>query len=533
MSILLSHLKAFDPKSSGQLNTNINATRVEGTLNTSEGTSEVLEFVKGEILKGQVIDLRSNLATIQLTDGRVIQGKLEQEVALYIGQTAMFEVNKSQENSIQLKYIQESPSNQLAQMVEKALEQAGLPINNRNEQMVNELLKANLSVDKNSLQKFLRILYQYPDSDMKSLIFLHKNQIPINETNLSMIKEYQNSEHRVIAQLSTLADGFVEALQGDCTDETAMKLFRFAVNSSTEIDSPTKMNEQMESSSTELTNANIPSENTYVQSVNSTAVLPKDLEGIEDFFRENKDVKLYAETLIRQIDQLLRETEVPGSKVEILRELFKNDSMKEVFKEELLRTHTLSPKQTEQKESVKRFYEQLEKELEEMTQILKNSSGKESGGKLASQTEHLKNNLDFMKTINQVYPYIQLPVTLKNQKLHSELFVYTNKKSSVGENETLSVLLRLDLQHLGELEIHVKMKQKNLYLKFYTQTDEAKSWLESTIQELDDIMLEKGYQVKSEFYRKQEDTALFEQMVAEEGTNTGVSMKRYTFDVRA
>lgn len=556
MSLLLSHLKTYDPKSAGQMK--LSSTKLEHMTSTSEGASEVHEFVNGEIIKGQVIDIRSNLATIQLTDGSIVQGKLEQEVALYIGENATFEVEKGADQFIKLKFVPEGPNNPLAQMVEKALVQAGLPMNERNQEVVNELLKANLSVDKGNIQKFLRIAYQHPENDIKSLVFLAKNNIPVTQDNLQMLSDYQNNEHRVIAQLNTLANEMIEVWQSGCTDEIAMSLLEFATGAEQMVDASKMQQSEVPKETAER------AEHTVKQSVQLEQIAKAENESVVDksqtlplrerygeqarhmfadeleSFGASKELAtqirkgtVTGKDVLNEVKQLLQDKGQPGERSQVLGKLMHRELMKSIVKEEIFKNHTLSPRQLSQKEQVKHFYQRLEEELDAMAKLLNKAEGGEAQSKLSGQSTHMKNHLEFMKTINQIYPYVQLPVKLKDKHIHSELYVYSNRKNGGNLKEASSVLLHLSMEHLGELDIHIRKNDKNLELKFYTETKEIKELFENTIEELNTVLHENGYQVKTEINQKVEEQNPFEQMLTQNENSSNYSVKRYSFDIRA
>ena len=60
----------------------------------------------------------------------------------------------------------------------------------------------------------------------------------------------------------------------------------------------------------------------------------------------------------------------------------------------------------------------------------------------------MQDNLQFMNTLNQIFPYVQLPLKLTEQLTHGELYVYTKKKDLSAQNKEVSILLHLDMDSL-------------------------------------------------------------------------------------
>lgn len=53
-------------------------------------------------------------------------------------------------------------------------------------------------------------------------------------------------------------------------------------------------------------------------------------------------------------------------------------------------------------------------------------SGSDSG-QLSGQAHDMQGNIDFMKSLNQAFAYMQLPLKLQNQNAHGDLYVYTKR----------------------------------------------------------------------------------------------------------
>jgi len=577
MSLLLSHLKSYDANAQ-----NIQNSKQVNTTSSTSQVSNMKELIKGEVLKGEIVDLRNNQAVIRMNDGSIVQGRMEHDVDLYIGQNASFEVVKNNESEIQLKIVPEQVKNPNDSLAEKALQQAALPMSQKNKEVVSALLDANLSVDKQSILKFLKVVHQFPEAGVKELAFLQKHSIPVNEANVAMVKEYQNSEHRIMAQLESIADGLCELLGSGIEDGQAMKLFQFVMNrpqydsANIQPDIQTAKQAVNPAAGQPLSESNPQTEPGSLQTghpaqqsmtmtssdVPTTLLLAAmhpmsqpETQGIAvRFFPEQrsqlaaalKEAGMSGNVLEKVISgeigehELLQEIyEFVGKKCSkegaksILHQLMSREDLQQMAKDELLKNYTMSPKELETEGTVKKYYEKLQHDLNQMTEVLKEAAHQESASRLSGQSEHLKQNLDFMKTLNQIYPYVQLPVRLKNQTIHSELYVFTKMKGKLKNAENISLLLHLDMDAIGAIDIHLKLNQKSLRAQFYVQDEEVQEMFETTIQELEQALGEKGYYLASEFHIQEKKEAVIEEMIVQEQASEGMTMKRFTFDVRA
>ncbi|MBP1756712.1 MAG: hypothetical protein H6Q59_3110, partial [Firmicutes bacterium] len=187
---------------------------------------------------------------------------------------------------------------------------------------------------------------------------------------------------------------------------------------------------------------------------------------------------------------------------------------------------TLSPEQLAKKSNVKELYEHLVQDMDKLTKLSKLSSDE---SRLQEPVKNIQENLRFLKDLNEMFTYLQLPIQLKNQDVHSDLYVYTNKKA-LQSKENISVLLHLDMTHLGSMNIHIQMDHNIVRAKFYMENSEAKELIAEHIRSLTDALSKKGYHLHSEVNSSYEKTDFSKDFI-EDSINDG-DVKRYTFDIR-
>ena len=84
-------------------------------------------LTKGEVVKGEVTDLRSNEVTIRLDDGKTLHAKLSTAMELSIGQKAEFFVQETNDVLITLKLLSDGDTSFAESAIDKALEASGFP----------------------------------------------------------------------------------------------------------------------------------------------------------------------------------------------------------------------------------------------------------------------------------------------------------------------------------------------------------------------------------------------------------------------
>ena len=86
----------------------------------------------------------------------------------------------------------------------KAIEMAGLPVNDTTVSMTELLMRAGLSIDKNTLQQVYREAGSFPDASVEDIVDLHKLGLPVNENNLAQIASYKNFTYQLETGLYSL-----------------------------------------------------------------------------------------------------------------------------------------------------------------------------------------------------------------------------------------------------------------------------------------------------------------------------------------
>lgn len=241
------------------------------------------------------------------------------------------------------------------------------------------------------------------------------------------------------------------------------------------------------------------------------------------------NTSLNAGEMLQQIMHVLENSKnLNGNAV---KDLFSSKEWKSLMKQAMAEQWTLTPEQLKEEGAVKELYQRLTRQMTELQQVL-SQTGKE-GAALAKTAQSVQGNLEFMNQLNQMYTYVQLPLKLRQQNAHSDLYVYTNKKNLREKEGDLSALLHLDLDHLGSTDIYVKMHGQAVQTDFYLADALSYQLIGKFTDQLIKRLEEKGYscEVKVENRKAQKNTVqeLFEQ---EKPENAG-KLHRYSFDVKA
>lgn len=213
-----------------------------------------------------------------------------------------------------------------------------------------------------------------------------------------------------------------------------------------------------------------------------------------------------------------------------MQKLFFSDEYKEVLKCAMEEQWLTTPENLKEEGVVKELYQRLGRQMEQLQQVL-NQTGTSQGAALAKSAGGVQSNLEFMNQLNQMYTYVQLPLKLQNQNAHSDLYVYTNKKSLMERDGELTALLHLDMEHLGATDIYIKMLGSSVETTFYLENISSYDVILNHMDVLQKKLEEKGYQCKIGVENREKQQDFVEEFLEKEKPIG--RFQRYSFDVKA
>lgn len=355
---------------------------------------------------------------------------------------------------------------------------------------INPLFKA----DSNSLKEFIPLLKQI-SADSNIITELENNSLPVKHAeellyDILSLKELH--DNKALQNLSTQLKTFIETSNNYNFDSAFIN-----------------------------TISNVLPE----QELSSILEHMNEIPSLKPLLHQIKTSNMPVIDVLQNINKLLPNEE----NISIIK-LISSKPYKDMVKHEFIKNMTLTPEELKEPNSVKELYSRIYSQTENLEHML-NKISSSSAENLLTQTTAVKDNLNFMNLINQMFNYVQLPIHMKNSDIHSELYVYTSKKNLKDKKGSISVLLHLDLEHLGPLDIHIELEGEKINSKFYISDDNTYSILSKNIELLEERLVEKGYFLNHELLHNQKTVNLIDDFLAQ--SDDSILMKRYSFDIRA
>lgn len=515
--------------------TNGNAIRQTAQIT---GNMLLAQMQPGSTFSGDIIDVRGYAIKILLGDEKTLDATTADSKNLNIGDHITFNVSSNDGKTVMIKPIKINNFN--TNVLLKALEAAEVPTNDRNIKVVKAMMQNEMSIDKQSLSEMIKKVDTLEAEEPQDVVMMERHGIPLSKENVQQFAAYRNCEHRIMAQVDTVAtqipEILEEALQSN-DSQTVASLGKEIINLLNDDVGTAGISNKMNTSEDGTVKV-IQKENSYIkeQAVENNsedeAFLEKlniKDEGVVLSVNTNNDskIKLTTEQVLGKLNNLNSE-ELKGF---LVSDEFKDYIKDKVEKNFELNVNRLGDNETEVKENVKKLYERLDKKTELLMNLLENSGNKDNI--LYQTTSNMRNNMQFMQDLSKMAAYIQLPVKLNESKAHGDLYVFNRKNGKPVNKDSITAFLHLDLEHLGATDVDVLLEGKTLKTQFSLKDITSVKLVEEHLDELKERLTKRGYSVTLNALVMPDSSNENAFMNMLENDKPQISIKRYSFDVRA
>lgn len=261
--------------------------------------------------------------------------------------------------------------------------------------------------------------------------------------------------------------------------------------------------------------------------------LGADTETAEQIGKGNLSPK---ETL-SQINELLSgQPNINGSSFhESVKELFGSKAFHNLLQTQMTKEWLIEPEEAAIKEKVEQLYERIREQTAKINEAFQMIGKADSAG--AKSVQNLQNNVDFINQMNNLFPYVQLPLMMSGNQAHGDLYVYTNKKNLARKDGNITALLHLDMENLGPMDVYITMQQSQnkVTTNFTLRDEESLDLIAEHIHILNERLEKRGYSMNANFQLKNEesseDTNIMQEILAQNKNISVLSMT--SFDMRA
>lgn len=189
-----------------------------GEISTkSQGVEQLVSTVQkltaGQVFEGTVNSIKGNTVILGLSSGQNITATLARDILLEQGQSVFFQVKSNDGNTIQIKPISNNAMNNPTLL--NALDSANLAVNERNVNMVNNMMREQMPIDATSLNEMARVVNTNSNIDVATIIQMSKLGIEVNPQMASQFENYKANQASVMNMISELSSAIPDMLASE------------------------------------------------------------------------------------------------------------------------------------------------------------------------------------------------------------------------------------------------------------------------------------------------------------------------------
>lgn len=233
------------------------------------------------------------------------------------------------------------------------------------------------------------------------------------------------------------------------------------------------------------------------------------------------------ENLLKQIPQILAASNASPSAVHAV---LASDAFKKMLSDFVKNGWALNPKSMKDPKEIDELYERITKQSKAFEEAV-SAKGGDTGG-FQHNSQNMRENMNFMEQLNNQMIYAQMPLKLSNQNANSELYVYADKRKLAQKSDGISVMLHLDMDHLGTTDIKVTLTGTNVNARFYLNDQSSVDIVSENMELLAEKLKERGFSLTDEVIKRKPQESINKVIDEIIDENAEKSIKRYTFDVK-
>lgn len=547
-------------------------------------SADISALKEGEVFRGEILDIVGDKVTISLEDQAKLMARLQAGVELGVGDRLLFSVKENTANQVVIKPVFDSLYSAQTQVLEKALDLAGLSPTEKNFTVAKELMDAGMPVDKSSMVTILSQSMRFEGTSLQTLVSMNKLQIPVTAENITQFGRYENLQHSLTGDIAATAEsvadfasafpqgtdgqtmlqiaGTISELFAPQTESMDAEQGQSAIANMTEnmtdtaeSDIPHDMASDTEDAAHIMKNTMTSGQPAITETVTGTndRIMNKMIASFvgkaetnlsEEQFQTVAKALTQAGVPETEVSRLFQNASSEGNLFQnmlhtlqtgslpdaVLQNLFQDASLKDLMSEIVKKAFSVDPKKMKDPKEIDDLYETILKNTKSFEDAVASHGGNTKGFQQSFQ--NMRQNMQFMEQLNHQMIYAQMPVRLSNKQTNSELYVYADKRKLQQKKDGISVMLHLDMDHLGATDVKVTLTGSNVHARFYLNDQDSVDIVADNMNTLAKQLADRGFSLTNEVVKRQPQESINKVVDEVIDENAEKSIRRYTFDAR-
>lgn len=504
-----------------EINSNIGNTDTI-TKNVIRDINNAIKSLPDGQISGRVLDIKNDIAQILTDQGQLINGKIQFENQLNIGDIRQFIVSRDSNGTILFSIIPENQEKVMETNIKSVLLELGINISHKNIEIAKALIQNNLPLSKENFQNVSRanILSENSKNNLNNAIFLLKNNIPVRENNIKILNEFTTNSFKLSSgldniqrQINNLPPSTLKTNLLEIINNSAKSIVLNKTDSKAQINHEANaQNTNIQSNKSWSTNSTISTNNTNITSTSNSNSNKENLSATRSSITTQENIILDMKN-----NTELNNTDISFTQNKITQNFASNGANS--FIEELLKSLNGENKDTSVKETTENkdrwpirldFNNANLKDLDEhinetnkkiealIKETLKYNTPESKA--LSESLSNIKERLLFTNTLKENF-YIQIPLQLnKNETI--ELLVFKDRNKKKNKKNISSAIIGLDTVNLGRFETYIEKEELNVKLQFNLENENIIKLVKKNVDKLNELLKNKGLNISGIQYSK-------------------------------
>ena len=195
-----------------QRNTNSNSTEeLKGATSMQKLVSAVSELTQGSVFEGTVTSIRGGKVTLSLSTGQSIVAQLEGKVQLKVGTPMFFQVKSNSGSILAIKPYNGNGSGGNPILM-NALTTAGVPVTERNLEMVKAMMHQQMPIDKQSILEMVKHVSGNEQTSVQTIVDMVRLGLPVDAELATQFEQYAKGDYALLGKMDGAINQVLELI---------------------------------------------------------------------------------------------------------------------------------------------------------------------------------------------------------------------------------------------------------------------------------------------------------------------------------
>ena len=195
-----------------QRNANNNSTEeLKGATSMQKMVSAVSEMTQGSVFEGTVMSVKGGKVILSLSTGQNIVAQLEGRVQLKVGTPMFFQVKSNTGSVLAIKPYTGNGSGGNPILM-NALTTAGVPVTERNLEMVKAMMHQQMPIDKQSILEMVKHVSSYEQTNVQTIVDMVRLGLPMDAELAAQFEQYGKGDYALLGKMDSVVDQVLNLL---------------------------------------------------------------------------------------------------------------------------------------------------------------------------------------------------------------------------------------------------------------------------------------------------------------------------------